>query len=88
MKKVSGWNDLRAGQSLSGKVEKVLLGVNGQYKLKVSVGEKIVGLVDFYNTADMPKTGPVPKHIKEGRKIRVRILNVNASEKTLRFTLK
>lgn len=48
----------------------------------------MIGLIDFYNTADIPKAGPIPKHLKEGRKIKVRVMSVNASDKTLRFTIK
>lgn len=48
----------------------------------------MIGLVDFYNTADAPKAGPIPKTLKEGRRIKVRVLNVNASDKSLRLTLK
>lgn len=74
VKRVTGWNDLRAGQLLTGKIEKILVGSNGQYKMKVSVNDKMIGLVDFYNTSDTPKAGAVPKTIKEGRRLKVRVL--------------
>lgn len=48
----------------------------------------MIGLIDFFNTSDNPKAGPIPKTIKEGRRIKVRVLNVNASDKSLRLTIK
>ncbi|EAR99985.1 S1 RNA-binding domain protein (macronuclear) [Tetrahymena thermophila SB210] len=88
VKRVTNWNDLRPGMQLSAKIDKIIQGANNQYKLKVAVNDKMIGLVDFYNTADIPKAGPVPKNLKEGRKIKVRIMSVNPSDKTLRFTIK
>lgn len=73
---------------MNGKIDKIIQGSNNQYKLKIAINDKMVGLVDFYNTADIPKAGPIPKNLKEGRKIKVRVISVNASDKTLRFTIK
>jgi ribosomal protein S1 len=73
---------------LTAKIEKIILGSNNQYKLKMSVNDKMIGLVDFFNTSDNPKAGPVPKTLKEGRRVKVRVLNVNLSDKSLRLTMK
>ena len=62
VKKVCGWNDLRAGQVLTGKIDKIISGSSGQFKVKVQIGERVTGLVDFYNTSDTPKAGAgIPK---------------------------
>jgi ribosomal protein S1 len=54
----------------------------------LNITEKIYGVVDFFNLSDTPSQYHLPKKLKIGGKLPVRILHFDESRKKLNFTIK
>ncbi|TVY24932.1 rRNA biogenesis protein [Lachnellula hyalina] len=79
--------DLKIGEVVKGKVEKIVLNAAGVGGVLVNLAEGITGLVPETHMADVQLLHP-EKKFKEGMAVTARVLSTDASKRQIRLTLK
>jgi rRNA biogenesis protein RRP5 len=79
--------DLKVGELVKGKVEKLIVNSGGIGGVLVSLADGITGLVPEMHMADVSLLHP-EKKFKEGMAVTARVLSTDPSEKKIRLTLK
>ncbi|RAL68395.1 hypothetical protein DID88_007126 [Monilinia fructigena] len=79
--------DLKVGEVVKGKVEKLIVNANGVGGLLVNLAENISGLVPETHLADIQLLHP-EKKFKEGMAITARVLSTDPGKRQIRLTLK
>lgn len=79
--------DLKIGEVVKGKVEKIVVNATGVGGLLVNLAEGITGLVPETHMADVQLLHP-EKKFKEGMTVTARVLSMYPSKRQIRLTLK
>ncbi|KAF2838152.1 nucleic acid-binding protein [Patellaria atrata CBS 101060] len=79
--------DLKVGQAVKGKVEKLIINEQGVSGILVNLAEGITGLVPDVHMADIRLQHP-EKKFREGVSVHARVLSLNPEKKQIRLTLK
>ncbi|KAA8567941.1 hypothetical protein EYC84_008377 [Monilinia fructicola] len=79
--------DLKVGEIVKGKVEKLIVNANGIGGLLVNLAENISGLVPETHLADIQLLHP-EKKFKEGMAVTARVLSTDPGKRQIRLTLK
>ncbi|KAF2138712.1 uncharacterized protein K452DRAFT_255494 [Aplosporella prunicola CBS 121167] len=80
-------DDVKVGQVVKGKVEKVLITAKGQGAVVVNLAEGISGLASEAHIADVHLQHP-EKKFKEGMAVTARVLSTDSEKRQIRLTLK
>lgn len=79
--------DLRIGEIVKGKVERIVVNANGVGGLLVNLADGITGFVPEMHMADVTLLHP-EKKFKEGLNVSARVLSTDAANNKIRLTLK
>ena len=79
--------DVKVGQTVKGKIEKMMINASGFSGVLVNVAEGITGLVPETHLADIHLQHP-EKKFKEGSAVTARVLSTDLERRQMRLTLK
>ena len=79
--------DVKIGDVVNGKIERILIGETGVRGLIVEISEGITGLVPELHFSDIVLEHP-EKKFHEGQSLKARVMSIDTSKRQIRLTLK